>query len=81
MHLYRCCQLQLGSLGGPKDPNTAMRGRMGMAPMPGSTLVLDRATRTLVPCTAQLCPLATDTLLEVGRSGCTAAWPATQPPV
>lgn len=50
-----------------------------MAPLPGTTRVLDRATRTLVPCTAQRCPLAIDTLQEVGLVGVRRS--ATQPQV
>lgn len=50
----------LGSL-----PNvTAMRGRMGMALPPGSTHVLDRRTKALVPCTPERCPLAQGSALD-----------------
>ncbi|KXZ56419.1 hypothetical protein GPECTOR_1g373 [Gonium pectorale] len=44
----------------------AMRGKMGMALMPGSTHVLNRTTRTLVPCSAMMCPLATGTAVVNG---------------
>ncbi|KAG2453332.1 hypothetical protein HYH02_001556 [Chlamydomonas schloesseri] len=36
----------------------AMRGRMGMAPFPGSTRVLDRASGNLTDCDAARCPMA-----------------------
>ncbi|KXZ51343.1 hypothetical protein GPECTOR_13g831 [Gonium pectorale] len=36
----------------------AMRGRMGIAAVPGSTRVLDRPTGRLVDCDADVCPLA-----------------------
>ncbi len=37
-----------------------VKGRMGLAILPGSTQVLDRATNTLVPCNATLCPFGAD---------------------
>ncbi|GFR45316.1 hypothetical protein Agub_g6682, partial [Astrephomene gubernaculifera] len=36
----------------------ALRGRVGVAQLPGSTHVLDRTTGQLVPCTASICPFA-----------------------
>ncbi|KAG2438813.1 hypothetical protein HXX76_005354 [Chlamydomonas incerta] len=36
----------------------AMRGRMGMAPFPGSTRVLDRASGNLTDCDTARCPMA-----------------------
>ena len=43
---------------------TAMRGRMGMALLPGSTHVLDRQSMQLVPCTPQRCPRAQGTVVD-----------------
>ncbi|KAG2450079.1 hypothetical protein HYH02_000183, partial [Chlamydomonas schloesseri] len=38
--------------------SSAMSGRQGVAPSPGSTLALDRRTGRLQPCTKELCPFA-----------------------
>lgn len=35
-----------------------IKGKVGVAPLPGSTVVLDRQTDQLVPCTAVRCPYA-----------------------
>ncbi|EFJ41572.1 hypothetical protein VOLCADRAFT_98419 [Volvox carteri f. nagariensis] len=43
---------------------SVVRGRMGFALLPGSTRVLDRASRQLVPCNRSSCPFATETVLE-----------------
>ncbi|KAG2448798.1 hypothetical protein HYH02_006149 [Chlamydomonas schloesseri] len=40
--------------------NRVVRGNVGMALLPGSTRVLDRPSRRLVPCDAKRCPLATE---------------------
>ncbi|KAG2449099.1 hypothetical protein HYH02_005847 [Chlamydomonas schloesseri] len=47
---------KLANIGGPGM--TGMRGKLGVAPMPGSTRVLDRRSRRLVPCDNKRCPLA-----------------------
>lgn len=54
----------------PNAPPTyvAMRGNMGIAPFPGSTRVLDRATGRMVPCDVTLCPLATSTSPDLVRA-------------
>lgn len=44
--------------------NRVVRGNVGMALLPGSTRVLDRPSRRLVPCDAKRCPLATDQALD-----------------
>ncbi|KAG2446698.1 hypothetical protein HYH02_008264 [Chlamydomonas schloesseri] len=44
------------NIGGPNV--TVLRGRIGFAPIPGSTRVLDRRSMTLVRCDKQRCPLA-----------------------
>ncbi|GIL58939.1 hypothetical protein Vafri_13943 [Volvox africanus] len=40
-------------------PSGPLRGRQGVARVPGSSRVLDRATGRLVNCTSELCPYAT----------------------
>lgn len=57
------CLMMLGDAGGFKlvssnSTGSSLRGRLGMAPLPGSTQVLDRASGQLVPCTQERCPLA-----------------------
>lgn len=52
--------------------NSAVRGRVGMMPLPGSTHVLDRPSRQLVPCTPQLCPLASK--IVDTKVGCVLQW-------
>lgn len=43
------------------DPETStVQDKVGAVILPGSTQVLDRATGSLVDCTAELCPYATD---------------------
>ncbi len=37
----------------------ALHGRLGVAPLPGSTTVLDRNTWRMAPCTNDTCPYAT----------------------
>ncbi|PNH12300.1 hypothetical protein TSOC_000775 [Tetrabaena socialis] len=56
-------EFKAGQLG---KGTTAMRGRMGMALMPGSAQVLDRRTMTLQPCTPELCPLWSGTSIVNG---------------
>eukprot|EP00198_Chlamydomonas_reinhardtii_P014049 XP_001703386.1 predicted protein [Chlamydomonas reinhardtii] len=57
---------------GSVSPNstgwTAMRGRMGIALQPGTTHVLDRQTRQLVPCTRERCPYAYGTSVVNGTA-------------
>ncbi|KAG2435233.1 hypothetical protein HXX76_007313 [Chlamydomonas incerta] len=49
-------------------PNvTVVRGRIGIAPLPGSTRVLDRSSMALVRCDKQICPLADGEVEEDGQ--------------
>jgi len=41
-----------------KAQGSILHDKLGVAPTPGSELVLDRATGELVPCTRELCPYA-----------------------
>mgnify|MGYP001807007460 CR=1 FL=1 len=43
-----------------------MRGKLGVGLMPGSTRVLDRVSRKLVPCDSKRCPLAQGVALVSG---------------
>ncbi|KAG2496557.1 hypothetical protein HYH03_005380 [Edaphochlamys debaryana] len=65
MDIAKGTRFKDGSIGPPDA--TVARGRMGFALLPGSTRVLDRATRQLAPCTKELCPLATESTLEDGQ--------------
>jgi hypothetical protein len=56
--------LQSGSFGAPEVTRT--RGKMGIAPHPGTTRVLDRTTLKMVPCDRTRCPLAEEVVMEVG---------------
>lgn len=37
---------------------SGIKGKLGVAPLPGSTQVFDRADRALKPCSPELCPTA-----------------------
>ncbi|GFR47039.1 hypothetical protein Agub_g8724 [Astrephomene gubernaculifera] len=61
------CLLAVGEPGAFKSANlgnSSMRGRIGLAPLPGSTRVLDRPSGRLVPCDQARCPLAQDYMQE-----------------
>lgn len=60
--------LQVGSVSPNSTGWTAMRGRMGIALQPGTTHVLDRQTRQLVPCTRERCPYAYGTSVVVSAA-------------
>ncbi|KAG2446701.1 hypothetical protein HYH02_008266 [Chlamydomonas schloesseri] len=59
-------QFKSGSFGAPGL--TRARGKMGIAPHPGTTRVLDRTTLKLVPCDRTRCPLAEEVVMEDGAS-------------
>lgn len=49
-----------------RQGDSILEGRLGIAPTPGSTKVLDRETGKLVNCTEEVCPYG-ETYADIGR--------------